>query len=243
MSGAATQPRYLQVAEELRQSIQDGSLRAEGRFPTEAVLCKRYNVSRFTVREALRRLEADGLISRRRGSGTRVEAATTRAGMLRQPLSNVKEILQYAHDTRFDFEALGLIRLGKSLAHRLGAKAGERWFRLHGLRTAKGGGAAIALSDVYLHREFADAVAKLRPGPWAVFEQLEAVTGIRVARITQDIHAVVARKSDAQALDIPPRSPCLRIVRSYYDPEGRLILISNAVHPGSRFSYSMHIER
>ncbi len=46
---------------------------AEGaRLPSEQALCREFGVSRPTVREALMRLHADGLISTRQGSGTTV---------------------------------------------------------------------------------------------------------------------------------------------------------------------------
>ncbi|MDH3236405.1 MAG: winged helix-turn-helix domain-containing protein, partial [Alphaproteobacteria bacterium] len=53
--------------------IRAGHYETNGRFPTEAQLSKRFRVSRFTVREALRAIEEMGLISRRPGAGTTVE--------------------------------------------------------------------------------------------------------------------------------------------------------------------------
>lgn len=236
-------PRYQQVADELRAEIARGALRADDHFPTEAALCARYGVSRFTVREALRRLETDGLISRRRGSGTRVERATSRAGTLRQPLSNVNEILQYAHNTRFEFQSLGLVRLTATQAKQLFVPAGEMWFHFAGRRTVVGGGAAIALTDAFVHRALGESTEQLKPGKEAIFEQLERAAGIRIARITQDIRAVAATRHEANTLGIPVRSPCLRILRCYFDESDRLVEMSNSLHPGSRFTYSMHIDR
>jgi DNA-binding GntR family transcriptional regulator len=242
MAGAAGRPRYQQVADELRAAIASGRLHPEGDFPTEAMLCNRYGVSRFTVREALRRLEADGLISRRRGSGTRVERATSRAGVLRQPLSNVGEILQYAHDTRFVFKPMGLVRLGARLARQVDRPAREQWYHFTGKRTGSGR-AAIALTDAYVAKEFAPVIDRLRPGNEALFEQIERAVNIRIARVTQDITAVAASRAEAELLSIAARSPCLRILRCYFDAEERLVEISNSLQPGSRFTYSMHIER
>ena len=68
-------PRYLQLAAELREEILKGDFAGGRQFPTETVLCRKYDVSRYTIREALRRLEAEGLIQRRRGSGTTVQPA------------------------------------------------------------------------------------------------------------------------------------------------------------------------
>ena len=48
-------PRYMQVAAELRQAILAGQFAKGKPFPTETALCREYDVSRFTVREALKR--------------------------------------------------------------------------------------------------------------------------------------------------------------------------------------------
>lgn len=56
-----------QIADQIRQAIIDGSLKADDRLPTEGELATRYQVSRPTIREALKRLAAQNLVRSRRG--------------------------------------------------------------------------------------------------------------------------------------------------------------------------------
>src|SRR4051812_17470397 len=54
---------YLQVAEQIRAAILDRSLTAGARLPPERELSRQFGVSRATVREALRHLQAQGLLA------------------------------------------------------------------------------------------------------------------------------------------------------------------------------------
>lgn len=56
-----------QISENIRSSILDGSLKVDDQLPTEEVLAEKFNVSRPTIREALKRLAAQNLIRSRRG--------------------------------------------------------------------------------------------------------------------------------------------------------------------------------
>ncbi|MGB0204204.1 MAG: FadR/GntR family transcriptional regulator [Neptuniibacter sp.] len=56
-----------QVADQLQEAILDGTLKADDRLPTEEELGQRFQVSRPTIREALKRLAAKNLIRSRRG--------------------------------------------------------------------------------------------------------------------------------------------------------------------------------
>ncbi len=58
------------IAGKLRGAIEDGTYGHGQRLPAERDLAAYFGASRTTVREALRRLETDGLIMRRVGSGT-----------------------------------------------------------------------------------------------------------------------------------------------------------------------------
>lgn len=54
----------------IEEGLQDGSLRAGSKLPTERALCERLDVSRGAVRTALGELERDGRITRHVGRGT-----------------------------------------------------------------------------------------------------------------------------------------------------------------------------
>ena len=58
----------VQIAEAIRDAIVGGELRVDERLPTEAELGELFDVSRSTVREALKRLAAQSLIRTQRGA-------------------------------------------------------------------------------------------------------------------------------------------------------------------------------
>ncbi|MGL4542616.1 MAG: GntR family transcriptional regulator [Polymorphobacter sp.] len=234
-------PRYQQVADELRAGLLRGEFEPDA-FPTEVALCARFGVSRFTIREALRALQAEGLIRRMRGSGTVIQPATARGGALHQPLSNVAEILQYAANTRFDFRLVGEARLPKTIAEQLGIVAGGRWSRFEGLRTAADSSEPIALTEAYVHEALRGVVDQIDPAQATIFRQIERLAKTRIVSVTQDIQAIGASAEVAAALGIARRAPCLRILRCYIDSDGRTLEISVSHHPGERFAYVMHIE-
>src|SRR5258708_7186420 len=65
-----TQPMYRRIADDLRGQITNGQLRPNGKLPTEGELSEKYEASRNTVREAIRRLTDEGLLESRPGQGT-----------------------------------------------------------------------------------------------------------------------------------------------------------------------------
>lgn len=240
---AARKPRYQQVADDLRTAIARGDFPAPDAFPTETELCARYGVSRFTVREALRALQSEGLIARKRGSGTIIQPAAARGGALHQPLSNVGELLQYARDTHVDFHRAVDRILPRKIAEHLPQPADGLWAHFRGVRVSETQKAPIAYTDAYVHPDLREAAGSVDlASSETIFRQLERLVGFRIATVTQDIQAVPATSSVAAALEIPRRSPCLRILRCYFDTSGRLFEISASHHPGDRFAYAMHIE-
>lgn len=64
------QPLYLQVAEQLRQQIENGELTPNTRLPASRILAKKLGVNRITIVNAYAELEAEGLVTSRVGSGT-----------------------------------------------------------------------------------------------------------------------------------------------------------------------------
>ena len=63
-------PAYYQIALDLRNRVLRQEWEVGKRLPSETELAKAYGVSRITMRQALAELEKDGVLDRRRGSGT-----------------------------------------------------------------------------------------------------------------------------------------------------------------------------
>ncbi|MBS7402864.1 MAG: GntR family transcriptional regulator [Oscillospiraceae bacterium] len=63
-------PLYSQLVSIVKRNITAGTLGPGELLPSEAELCKTFNVSRSTVRQAIGSLETEGLVVRKQGRGT-----------------------------------------------------------------------------------------------------------------------------------------------------------------------------
>lgn len=235
-------PRYLQVAADLRDAIGAGDY-ADGRqFPTETLLCETYHASRFTIREALKRLQAEGLIARKRGSGTTVQPAAARGGALHQPMGNVGELLQYARDSTVVYAEHECGPLPAIVGDQIEGEASGQWRCFYGIRRRPSDALPIATTRAYFHERLGHAIDQLDLSAGTLFSQIERLAGVSIGRVTQDIQAVAADTGTAVALEVEEDTPVLRIIRCYLDPKGRLYEISVSHHPGNRFAYAMHID-
>ena len=67
--------KYQWLENRLELLIQNQIQNGKDKLPSEQELCERYQISRQTVRQALSVLEQEGLIDRRRGSGSVVRTS------------------------------------------------------------------------------------------------------------------------------------------------------------------------
>ncbi len=86
-----------EVAKQIEQAILEGRFRPGDRLPSERTFTVRFGISRPILREALRRLEIQGLISIRHGQGAFVKEPST--DILHVPLDSwLKENQQAVHE-------------------------------------------------------------------------------------------------------------------------------------------------
>lgn len=65
--------KYLQISNDIRNKILNGTYKSNDQLPFEKDLCEMYEASKMTVKKALDILVSEGLIIKRRGSGTYVK--------------------------------------------------------------------------------------------------------------------------------------------------------------------------
>ena len=241
-SPAALRPRYQRVADDLTKRIGSGRYPVGGHLPTEMALCEQYGISRHTVREALRQLRDAGLISRRRRVGTEVVARTPKPSY-RQPTNSIGDLLQYAEETQLSLLETKEIACDAALAELLECRIGTRWLRVISLRAVPGDPRPVCMTTAYIDLRFPDLAQHLEELSGPISAMLEREYGVRIARIEQSIQAVRLGKRQAKLLRALDGGPALRAIRKYYDRNGRLIELSNAIHPGERFSYVTSLVR
>ncbi|MGF3026738.1 GntR family transcriptional regulator [Methylobacterium aquaticum] len=235
---------WAQVARDLTAGITTGRFPIGSLLPTELELCEHYGASRHTVRTAIRQLQDQGLVSRKKKAGTRVEAAAPTSGY-RQSLASLEDLIQFGVAHIRTVQETAEVTADASLAAELGCEEGTRWFRISSLRLdGRPGGAPIGWTDVYIDPTYADLGDVVRASPDVLITTLiEQRYGRRSAEIRQDVDAIALPAVRAAALQAKPEAPALRIVRQYLDEKGKVFEISSTIHPVGRFTVSQRLRR
>lgn len=239
-------PRYRAVAAALGQAIASGEHAVGTTLPPEKTLCATFGVSRHTIREAIRLIEADGLVSRRQGSGTTVRQARSDARYV-QSLDSLDELLPFAAATRLAVHDTREITIKEPECQILGAAPGERWLRIEGTRLAgSNADLPIARTTLYLPQRFFALRAKIGEASEAgeaVYRQIEKHFRVRIAEVEQEIGAASIEGEMAARLLVDLGTPGLRITRRYLDRDGKPLEVSVNLHPAERFAYRMRLRR
>ena len=232
--------RYLQVARALRKDIVDGVYPVGSQLPTEHELCQRFSVSRYTVREALRRLREDNLVSSRPRSGTLV---VPRATSDSYDVMSIHDLLAFASGARFAIESVAMVTIDDELATRTGLGTGEEWLAVRGFRQADGAGFPLCRTEYYVNRAFAAVGRLLQRHSGPIFPLIEDLFGLNIVEVRQEIAAVLVSPTLAEGLKTEPGTPALEVQRTYKTSDGQVAQVTINTHPASRFRHSMTMRR
>lgn len=237
--------KSVNLARHLTDEIASGRYKVGQMIPTEAQLQQRFEVSRHTVREALRELKAQGLLRARAGVGTVVRSRAPRARLM-QGVGTLKELVQFVEATRMRVVKRRVLLAGDdAMAESLGLKPGQEWHEASVLRFLPQGAVPIASMRIFVrpgHQDVLDLVDTARE---PVFSLIERRHGVRIAEVRQQIVAVALDAAQARALKARAGAPALHICRQYYDAQDRMVMASAGYYPSDRFSHNtkFRIER
>lgn len=237
-----TRPRYLQVCDELVAMIRGGKVAIGDMLPTELELCERFGISRHTAREALRRVEAMGLVERRRGSGTRVKAKFAPI-VYNQFVDSLEGLLQYGKATRLVIQSSEMAPVSDELSGELGVSAGREIPHLTGIRYQRDQEPPLALCFVELwapsaSREQVRQLLDLERSERALYDLLDFM---HLSRVSQTLSADSMDRQTAKVLGAKADSPALVVIRRYFDLTERLVLLTISTHPKERFRYTTEL--
>ena len=140
-----------QLYGQILEQIVSGVLGEAARLPTETSLCRTFEVSRATVREALARLRADGLVVARQGAGTFVARRPPQALIqLAEPGDIAATLACFEARMALECEAAALAASRRSPNHvaRIGSA-------LRGIKAGLDARQPAILADAAFHRAIA----------------------------------------------------------------------------------------
>jgi DNA-binding GntR family transcriptional regulator len=234
--------RYLQVARTLRKEIVDGVYPVGSQLPTEHELCQRFAVSRYTVREALRRLRDDNLVSSRPRTGTTVMPRLS-ASSYAQDNMTINDLLAFASGAELDIESTRMVTLDAELATRTGLPEGEEWLAVLGFREAVDAEYTHCWTEYYVNRAFAGVGRLLQRHTGPIFPLIEDLYGVSVVEVYQEIGAVLITPELAERLKVSVGAPAVEVHRTYTTSDGEIAQVTINTHPASRFRHSMTLRR
>ncbi len=235
-------PLYLRIARALKEEIVSGAYMVGSLLPTEDELCTRFSVSRYTVREALRLLREDGLVSSRKGAGTVVIPPRSSGSDIHQVMS-INDLLAFAADTRFAIESIKTVVIDAKLASRTGLPSGEEWLEVCGYRHSEGVDAPVCWTEYYINRAYAAVGRLLQRHTGPIFPLIEDMFGQSIIEVQQQISATLISPALAAGLEVKDGSAALEVRRAYKTTDGKIAQVTINTHPASRFQHAMTMRR
>ena len=207
-------------------------------LPSERTLMTTYGVSRMTVRRALSLLVDDGLVYRRRGSGTYVADPA----MITKTLSLTsfsEDVHERGMTPGASTQRVRWLPAEADVAADLGISPGTEVVHLERVRTADG--IPLCIEEVWLSADlvpadFASAAVA------SLYDTLSDL-GIEPQVATQTIRATVVNVDQATLLDVAPHSAAFSVSRVTCSTEGRPFERAHSLYRADRYDFTFAVHR
>lgn len=238
------QPKYLQIAEDLRRSIVSGEYAPDSRLPGENDLMASYGVARETARKALAQLINQGVAAPRPGAGVFVRAfrPVIRNGI--QRLSGDtwpagKSIWGDETDGRalmVDHVQVDETETPDKIGILLGLASGDRVIVRSRRYLLDGKPVLIARS--YLPAELVRGTSVAQPdtGPGGIYARLRDL-GHAPVQFREDLRARMPEPAEVAELELSAGTPVVQIVRSAYTETWDAVEVNEMVADSSAYVF------
>lgn len=234
-------PYYIQLIDLLKGKINRGEWKPGEQILSEPELCEVYGVSRTVVRQALREIELDGLVVRRKGKGTFIaepkideSLAQKLTGfyhdMIERGLSPVTQVLRQT-----------VTKVPNKVLEYLDLPADTDVIELYRLRSVND--EPIVLVTSYLPYSLCPQAATADFSNQSLYEFLERECDIVITHGRRYIEAVLANKSEAELLQVEPNAPLIQLNSVSFMEDGTPVEYYHALHRGDRSRFEVELVR
>ncbi len=231
-----TPPLYFKIEMDLRKKIMAKEYVPGQLLPSERDLMQIYNVSRLTVREAINRLVAQGMVKKKQGKGTFVNEPTTEhmVGSLNSS-SEVFLLKNYVVKTKVIASKVTDPTPEIRQKLQMSTDKREKIFFLERVRYANH--KPVAHIKCYLPYGPIENIENIDFSVAALYRTLEDYYRLELYEAYEVIEAASVGKQSAALLEIEPGAPVLMNERTAYLKDGRVIEYEKVFYRSDIFKY------
>ena len=228
-------PLYHQIEDDLRQLITSGHLPVNAVLPPEMALSQAYCVGRHTIRMALSRLAADGLISRRAGHGTTVNPQPNRTKFYLDR-SFTQQMADMGRQARAIVLEICLCHISEASPEIFANKVGLECLKLDRLRF--GDDEPIGIQHSILLTERCPGLGRQDFARFGLYDILAHVYKLTISHIQHTICATIANEAQADLLEIEIGSPLLEVDTEAFLDKQYCFESTTSFYRADRYEYS-----
>lgn len=227
--------RYFAIADAIRRRIVSGRYSYGTALPSQASLATEFTTTVMTVRQALKMLEAEGLLEMRHGVGSFVTGLTEDHREF--TLSSFRQTIGThggAVTTEVVFRTRTTSNAAAATALEIGGSSVSSIGRKRSLRSI-----VLVYQISYVPEEYKEVLFAYQPGR-SLYTALNEYLDTVVTQAEERINAIGTPKSVAEFLDVAPETPCLFSERVSKDAAGKPVLFDQAYMRSGSVELSLH---
>lgn len=227
-------PLYLQIADSLLVEIESGGLRPGDRLPPERELSRTLGVNRMTLRAALQKLETEGQLIRRQGSGTfiahrKIERQASRLVSFTQAMKRRGE-RPGAKVITFEKQPASA-----AIARQLRVPVSSSVYVVRRLRLLNR--EPVMLETFWMPVKRFAGLERFNLARRSIYELMASAYGVKVSRARQSLEPTVASDYEARLLHVAVGAPLMLEERLGFDTEDRPVEYGKDLYRGDRFRF------
>ena len=211
--------------------------KAHEKMLSEREITKVYNVSRTTVRTALKELETLGFIYKRHGKGTFISNQWKERQNLLEGYSFTEQMKELGKVPTTKITSLDCYEADEFIAPLIGIEAGDKLFRLKRIRYADG--IPLMKETTFLPYDVFKGLTKTLLEGHSLYDVFASKFNQQIHYADEEFSASILSAEEAEALNVDPHGACLRFRRTTLNHENRIIEYTISVARSDQFFYKV----
>lgn len=234
-------PFYIQLMDLLREDIAQGKRQPGDQLPGEYTLCETYGVSRTVVRQALRELELEGLIYRRKGKGSYVSEPKINESLAQKLTGFYQDMEERGYRPVSRVLKQEVVPAQVRVAQKLALSPGTPVVELQRLRFVQD--EPFVLVTTYLPHALCPGLEHVDFREQSLYAYLEKTYKLVLSHGRRHIEAVAADEREAELLQTEVGAPLIFLDSVSYLEDNTPIEYYQAFHRGDRSRFEVALVR